>query len=146
MALKIKVHENRPIVEQDISEMARVGFADKLEVSVWTDDGGEVPHVHITNKEPPSKSTSINLCVQLEKSEYFTHGKYDGTLNASQRKEFNKFMHQPHKQGKFASNYEYAVFLWNDNNSTHEIKLRTDENGNTVIPDYTNIADYKSNK
>ena len=34
MALKIKLHENRSIVEQDISEMARVGFADKLEVSV----------------------------------------------------------------------------------------------------------------
>ncbi len=143
MALKIKLHENRPIVEQDISEMARVGFADKLEVSVWTDDGGEVPHVHITNKEPPSKSTSINLCVQLEKSEYFTHGKYKGSLNASQRKEFNDFMHRPHRAGKFDSNYEYAVLLWNDNNSTHEITLQKDANGKVIVPDYTTIERYK---
>ena len=34
MPLKIKLHEKRPSVEQDISEMARVGFADKLEVSI----------------------------------------------------------------------------------------------------------------
>lgn len=43
-------------VEQEIFEMAQVGF---------------------TDKKPINKSTSINLRVQLEKSECFPHEKYN---------------------------------------------------------------------
>lgn len=42
-------------VEQEIFEMTQVGFADKLD------------------KKPINQSTSINLRVQLEKSECFPH-------------------------------------------------------------------------
>lgn len=42
-------------VEQEIFEMTQVGFADKLD------------------KKPINQSTSINLRVQLEKSECFSH-------------------------------------------------------------------------
>ena len=142
--MRIKVHENNPIQERDISEMARVGYSGKnsLEISVWTNDGGEIPHVHVRNGEPLGKSTCINLCIQLEKAMYFTHGEYNGMLNASQRKDFNDFMHKPHKTGKFDSNYEYAVFLWNDNNSSHNIELKRDSDGKVIIPDYREIAIY----
>lgn len=46
-------------VEQEIFEMAQVGFADKLD------------------KKPINQSTNINLRVQLEKSECFPHEKYN---------------------------------------------------------------------
>lgn len=46
-------------VEQEIFEMTQVGFADKLD------------------KKPINQSTSINLRVQLEKSECFSHEKYN---------------------------------------------------------------------
>lgn len=140
MALKIKVSERQ------LNEMARVGKIGEFEIQVWNREGGEVPHVHIYNDEPRGKNTGLDACVQLEKSMYFPHGKHTGTMNASQRKEFNEFMHRPHRTGKFASNYEYAVFLWNDNNSSHEIELKLDANGEVIIPDYSEIAKYVPNR
>ena len=137
MAMRIKVHK------ADIREMARVGYVDRLEIYVWPGDSGKIPHVYVSNKEPRGKSSSMDTCIQLEKSEYFTHGSHKGVLNASQRKAFDTFMHDAPKQGVFGSNYELAVYLWNMNNSDNNVVLERDTEGKVVIPDYKDIAPYK---
>lgn len=145
MALKIKLNNTTKLVEQDIYEMARVGFADTLEISVWTNDSGTIPHIHITNNEPRGKKTSIDACVQLEKSAYFSHGTHTDTLNSSQRRALNDFMHAKPRNGLTATNYEYAVALWNDNNSDTYVAMKRDGN-KVIVPDYTNIEPYMPNR
>ena len=48
-------------------------------------------------------------------------------------------MHQPSRNIHYRNNYEYAVNLWNDNNSDSYIQIREDANGNVLIPDYREI-------
>lgn len=141
--MKITTHERLPVGATDIEEMARIGRAGDLEIYVWTNDAGSIPHVHVTNNEPKNKATRIDACVQLEKAAYFEHGMHLGMLNASQRKELNRFMHSPHKSGKLGTNYEYAVILWNDNNSGKDVILDRDDDGNVIVPDYIDIEPYK---
>lgn len=44
---------NEPI---KLYEMARVGCFDDLEVIVWTDDPGKIPHFHIRDRSTRVKS------------------------------------------------------------------------------------------
>lgn len=147
MALKIVMHHGKPVDEHQFFEMARVGYVnDSLEVQIWNREGRNIPHVHVYSTDKSHKKTSLDACIQLVKPMYFQHGSHMDTLNAEQRKAFNDFMHSPHRHGKFSSNYEYAVFLWNDNNTHAEIELELDANGDVVIPDYTDIQAYQPNR
>ena len=139
MALRIKLNTSRTVYERHLHEMARVGFADDLIVWVWTDDPGYIPHVHVVDRE--TKGERLDACIRLDSPAYFKHGTHTDELNASQRKEFHRFMHQPAKNGLFRTNYEYAVMLWNDNNSEVSVTAKTDNAGNTIVPDYSEIAE-----
>lgn len=139
--MKIKVKESVSVYEQHLHEMARVGFADDLIVWVWTDDPGYVPHVHVLDRT--TKGDRLDACVQLGKAVYFPHGHHIDTLNASQRKAFDQFMRRAPANGLTKTNYEYAVALWNDNNSQQSVSVSRDEAGDAIIPDYTSIAAYK---
>lgn len=121
--------------------MSRVGDLGEFEVQVWCKEASAIPHMHVYSEEP-----ELDACIKLAEPMYFPYGPHVDILNESQRKEFNEFMHRPHRTGKFASNYEYAVFLWNDNNSSHEIELKLDANGEVIIPDYSEIAKYVPNR
>lgn len=139
MPLKIKVSNNEFVYESHLDEMARVGKTDELIVWVWTDDPGYIPHVHIIDAD--TKGKRLNACIRLDKSAYFKHGNHTGTLNSAQRKEFNELMHAKPRNGKFANNYEYACVLWNDNNSSVELEVPMDVNGNVIVPDYRDISE-----
>lgn len=139
MALKIKVSNNEFVYESHLDEMARVGISDGLIVLVWTDDPGYIPHVHVIDAS--TKGKRLNTCVRLDKSAYFKHGSHTDTLNSAQRKEFDDFMNSKPKNGRFGSNYEYACVLWNDNNSSVELELPLDDNGNVVVPNYRDISE-----
>lgn len=58
---------------------------------------------------------------------------------AAPRKAFNEFMHKPPRNGLTGTNYEYAVALWNDNNSSVTVSLSRDDEGNVFIPDYSGL-------
>lgn len=135
MPLKISVSENIPVYEQHLCEMARVGFADDLIVWVWTDDPGYVPHVHVVDRA--TKGRNLDVCVRLDRVAYFQHGHHDGVFNAAQRKAFNEFMNSAPRNGVFGTNYEYAVMLWNDNNSSVTVSVSRDDAGNVHVPDYS---------
>ena len=121
-----------------LDEMARVGFIDgEYEVYVWTDDPGNIPHVHI--RDTNSKGQNFETCVQLKTNKYFLHGPYTDRLNSKQRKAFAEFMTSPSRNKRYSTNYEYAVDMWNDNNSSIILELNKDINGNIIIPNYQNI-------
>jgi len=129
------------VSERQLNEMSIVGDFGEFEVQVWCKETSDVPHVHVY-----SEASGLNACIRLDTPMYFPYDGHVDTLNASQRKEFNEFMHSPHRTGKFASNYEYAVFLWNDNNSSHEIELKRDAAEQVIIPDYSEIVKYEPNR
>lgn len=121
-----------------LTEMARVGvMANKYDVIVYTDDMGYIPHVHVVDKS--TGGHEFNCCVCLDKPEYFVHGSHVDKFNSKLKKDFNNFMHEPSKNPRFKNNYDYAVSMWNDNNSDAYIQIREDENGNVIVPDYIKL-------
>ena len=126
---------------EPIFDMARIGFIenDKLEVYVRTDDGENEPHFHIWDRSTRGKV--LNTCVKIKTNEYFQHGGYQDTLNAAQRKALAVFMASKPKSSRYDTNYELVVDMWNLNNSSMDVDVKYDENGDVVIPDYTNISE-----
>lgn len=121
-----------------LDEMARVGFMEGgYEVYVCTDDPGCIPHVHV--RDESTHGDNFETCIQLNTNRYFLHGHYKDTLNSQQRKDFAKFMESPSRNPKYRNNYEYAVDMWNDNNSSTSVTVATLENGDIIIPDYRNL-------
>ena len=123
---------------QRIDEMARVGVMENTyDVIVYTDDMGYIPHVHIIDTSTRGKE--FDCCVKLETNEYFVHGKHLDTFNSKQCKLFDNFMKQPCRSPKYRNNYEFAVEMWNANNSNSYVQIIEDELGNIIQPDYSTI-------
>ena len=125
-----------------LDEMARVGvMLNNLDVVVYTDDKGYIPHVHIMDRG--TNGREFDCCVQLETNRYFSHGKHLDTFNNKQCREFNDFMKQPCRFPKYRNNYEFAVEMWNANNSDSYVQIRENELGEIIMPDYSTILPYK---
>lgn len=122
-----------------LDEMARVGFMGNFDVVIHTDDMGFIPHFHIVDKA--TRGYEFNTCVRLENNQYFLHGSHTDKLNAKQRKMLDEFMNAPHRNIHYRNNYEYAVNLWNDNNSSSYVQIREDNEGNVIVPNYTEITE-----
>lgn len=123
-------------------EMARVGYmTPQYEVYVHTDDPGYIPHVHV--RDVGTMGHTFETCVQLKTNAYFLHGRITDEMNSAMRNEFADFMEAPCRNTKYGSNYEFAVDMWNANNSNENIFPETDENGDIKIPDYRTIAPNK---
>ena len=126
------LNENELLVE-----MARIGYADNLEIYVLTDDPGYIPHIHIRDRE--TKGKVFDTCIKFDSANYFQHGHHDDKLNSKQKKIINDFLHSSPSNGLVSTNFEYAIILWNDNNSKQNVEIKKDENGNVIIPDYTKL-------
>lgn len=128
---------NQRILERKrmhLDEMARIGKMNTFDIVVYTDDMGYIPHVHIIDSA--TRGEEFDTCVRLETNQYFLHGRHQDMFNTRQCKEFNEFMKQPHRNIHYRNNYEYAVNLWNDNNSNSYVQLKEDEEGNIIMPNY----------
>ena len=129
-----------------IEDMARIGWLEpqKIDVYVYTDDPGQIPHIHIRTyrKGSQPKKGDIDCCVMLEEARYFNHGSHQDELNFSLRKKLNDFMHSIDEDDGITY-YELACKEWNRNNSDVRVKAKKDEEGNVIIPDYTAIKAYK---
>ena len=124
--------------------MSRVGFLSEFsfEVYIRTNDGGNIPHVHIW--DTGTKGKRFNSCVKLTSPEYFPHGgKYKDTFSSKQKDAFVEFMKEvrtfSNKRVPAMTNYEYCCFLWNENNSNVSVEVQYDENDNPIIPDYSQL-------
>lgn len=135
------IHEEIIAMKQkQLNEMARVGIMNNIyDVIVYTDDRGYIPHVHIIDRT--TKGEEFNCCVRLEANRYFKHGSHQDEFNSSQCKLFNDFMHQPCRSPKYRNNYEFAVEMWNANNSNSYVQITEDENGDIIMPNYDFITD-----
>ena len=123
--------------DSNLMEYARVGFVgDKggLEVYVMTDDPGYIPHFHV--RDYKTRGKEFDTCIEIQRNKYFIHGHHSGKLNAAQRKSLAEFMEGPCQNGKYGSNYELTVDMWNLNNSNANVEF----DGET-IPDYRTIED-----
>ena len=120
-----------------LNEMARVGFMGPLEVIVYTNDPGHIPHVHIIDSATRGKE--FDTCIMLGDNKYFLHGKHNDLLNSKLRKEFADFMEQPCRFPQYQNNYEFATMMWNANNSDSYIMAQTDAEGKVLVPDYRSL-------
>lgn len=122
-----------------LDEMARVGYVGgEYEVYVRTNDGGNIPHVHI--RDTNTQGNLFETCVELERNRYFLHGNIQDTLSQKECKAFNRFMHEEmHSRTFNGTMYEFAVDMWNKNNSHVNIDVKYDTNDKPIIPDYTTI-------
>lgn len=118
--------------------MARIGRMDNFDIVVFTDDTGAVPHVHIIDSA--TRGQEFDTCIQLGANKYFLHGNRRDILTDKQCKAFNIFMNAAHSNTHYRNNYEYALNMWNDNNTGSYIQLKEDPNGNIIIPDYNTIT------
>ncbi len=124
--------------EMPINELAQIGKFKSVRgtytVTVWSDDSGKIPHVHITS------TNGFDGCVKLGINEPFPHGSHTDILNSRQRKAFAKFMGTAVMEDDGEKlNYTIAINAWNRNNSDVEIHTEKDDNGNVIIPDYRNM-------
>ena len=139
--MNLKKLNSRP---RRIFDMSRVGFLSEFsfEVYIRTNDGGNIPHVHIW--DTGTKGKRFNSCVKLTSPEYFPHGgKYKDTFSSKQKDAFVEFMKEvrtfSNKRVPAMTNYEYCCFLWNENNSNVSVEVQYDENDNPIIPDYSQL-------
>lgn len=124
-----------------LDEMARVGIMNNtFDIIVYTDDRGYIPHVHVIDRA--THGNDFDCCVQLERNQYFTHGHHSDMFNSKQCQLFDDFMKQPCRSPKFRNNYEFAVEMWNANNSESYVQIREDKDGNLLQPDYRMIIPY----
>ena len=136
------VNETTNDHREPLLEMARVGYMGKrgeYEVYVRTDDPGHVPHFHL--RDSATQGKNFETCIELKNNRYFLHGGYTDTLNSSQRKCLADFMEAPNEY--FGNNYVATVYAWNINNSTENIKIKKDEHGRIIMPDYRTIMPNK---
>jgi hypothetical protein len=107
---------------QDIYGMSRIGYSGNLEVYVNTDDGGNIPHFHVRDKDDWGK---FHCCIKILSPEYFAHEGKEDKLNSKQRKDLYKFMNSKISNKKYAdrfdNNWQLVCFLWDINNSSVEV-------------------------
>ncbi len=119
-------------------ETARVGFiGEGYEVYIMTDDSHNVPHVHV--RDVRTKGSDFETCIELCANRYCLHGAYRGAMDINQRTCFAEFMESPCRNKRYATNYEYAVEMWNDNNASATVLLENNPAIQIVIPDYRTI-------
>ena len=137
------VNEKIGYYREPLLEMARVGYLNgQLEVYVKTKDGGSIPHVHV--RDTNTQGRLFETCIELGRNMYFLHGKYDQMLTKKQCQRFNEFMHEEiHTRTFNGTVYEFAVDMWNYNNSHVNIEVEYDANDKPIIPNYDIIVPNK---
>ena len=115
-----------------LQEMARLGYIDDLELIIWTDDPGSIPHFHLRDRT--TKGDNFHCCVRIDKAEYFQHDGKNDKLNSKQKKNLCSFLNQKVLLGTAEiTNWDKVIMYWNDNSSN--ITLDSD----TEMPDYTKL-------
>ena len=56
----------------------RFKHTDSLEIWVYPNDNGKIPHFHVKSDGKP------DACIMIMDNQYFTHGSHTGTLNKNE--------------------------------------------------------------
>ncbi len=138
-----------------VFEMATVGYfqeikenkpkGDRLKVFTTSDKGFPQVHVHIGDDS--TMGAELNICIKLDKPEYFIHDKSSGKFTKSQLEAFIKFMKTPYhgplqyNGAKIPTMWDYTIVQWNLENPEHEIPIE-EKDGFVItppMPDYTKL-------
>ena len=96
---------------------------------------GNEPHMHIWDDDTNGKQ--LHTCVCLTKIEYFHQNGKEDILTQDQKEQLVLFLKDECKKNKrYETNWEYALSMWNDNNTD---KTQVDET--SEILDYTKLQD-----
>ena len=78
----------------------------------------------------------IHACIRLDKIGYFRHTGKEDILTPKQKKYLVAFLKEESKYKRYKTNWEYALSMWNDNNTD---KPQVDETSEVL--DYTQLED-----
>ena len=106
----------------------------KLKVFVCGNENFVIPHMHIWDDETNGKK--IHACIRLDKIGYFCHTGKEDILTPKQKKYLVAFLKEKSKNKRYKTNWEYALSMWNDNNTD---KPQVDETSEVL--DYTQLKD-----
>ena len=116
----------------DIIDEASINYNTKIRVEIRPKEGENIPHVHIID---PQNNKNGDICVRLDKSEYFIHGEHKGKFDSpNAKKAFHKAMMKPKKKGDY--NGTTWGFLCQEWNRSHKDNPRLFPK---EIPDYSTI-------
>lgn len=118
--------------KQPIEGMARIGYLPKhgsVEVYVWTNDPGSVPHMHV--RAIGGKKYEWECCIRYDSAEYFDHGKYHDRLPSRIGKELDKMLRSTDPDSFGNTYWQTALTEWNRNNSDVKLPLDLEQ------PDYS---------
>ena len=131
-----------------VEDMAHVGYIDnnEFEVCLYSKEGKHIPHFHVRDKT--TEGQKFETCIKISENRYFHHGSYDDRLNSGQRTALMEFLKSKPvgKYNKYDTYYELIAATWEFMNPNSSIELNQDEEGNIIIPDYTEIKEYKDKK
>lgn len=128
-------------IDNPLYEMASVGYfstdetnsqPQNAEFKVFVNGGeGDEPHIHIWDNTTSGRR--FHTCICLNKVAYFHHTGKEGVLTKKQKKRLVEFLKaECVKNKRYKTNWEYALSMWNDNNTD---KTQVDESAEVL--DYT---------
>lgn len=126
-------------IRREIYGMARIGWVPygsekTVEVYVNTDDAGQIPHFHV-RKYGRRHRFDWEVCVVYESCNYFTHGRYRGTIpDRNIIKQLDTMLRQQNPIRPGRTFWQTAIEDWNANNSERMLPY------NLVQPDYTKLS------
>ena len=124
-----------------LTEDAKIQFREKdrpfkgCTIYVYNNEGDNIPHFHIKNKESSNKF--FHCCICLLENKYFTHGSAHDELTSKQRKILVDVLNLSSSIDNKISNYKYLVNGWNQGKENmHKIDIE-----NCVMPDYISMKE-----
>ena len=128
--------QNTSDFDDMLYEMASVGYFcaspnknDRPQLKVFVNGGeGNIPHMHIWDDDTNGKR--FHTCVCLNKVEYFHHNGKENVLSQKQKENLIVFLKSEClKNKRYKTNWEYALSMWNDNNTD---KTQVDESSDVL--------------
>ena len=116
-----------------LSEMAEVRRAELggtvYRFLVFGDEGENIPHFYL---HPLGGKKSDEICIRIDKPEYFIHGVYTKTLNTKERKDLRRILSEEDEGITF---WDLIRCNWNG--------MHPDSRVSPGMPDYRKLPDKK---
>lgn len=104
-----KLYEIKQNLQRVIEKRERLEYFNNIGlICVFPNEGKNIPHFHITNKQ-----NSIDICVEIKNAAFFKHGhKHIGELNKKECKHLYNYLNKDNKYW-----WIELIKLWNKNNN-----------------------------
>lgn len=92
-----------------------------VSIDVYSNEGDNIPHFHITSKN----FKNGDCCVKLSVADFFKHSNHKTILSKAQMKQIDKWLRERNKDNPNITNYKACCISWNKNKSNN-IKINED--------------------